>query len=65
MQWSTDVPVLLTRSVIDTTRWGHELADGTRPNVFPVNSLDDVTAALDQIEWTSSDALLDRILATT
>lgn len=58
-------PVLLTRSVIDTTRWGRELADGTRPNVFTVNSLDDVTAALDQIEWTSSDALLNRILATT
>ena len=28
-------PVLLTRSVIDTTRWGRELADGTRLNVFP------------------------------
>lgn len=58
-------PVLLTRSVIDATQWGRGLADGTRPNVFPVNSLDDVNAALDQIEWTSSGALLDRILATT
>ena len=57
-------PVLLTRSVIDTTKWGRELADGTRSNVFPVGSLDDVQAALDQIAWTSSDALLDRILAT-
>lgn len=58
-------PVLLTRSVIDATQWGRGLADGTRPNVFPVNSLDHVNAALDQIEWTSSGALLDRILATT
>lgn len=55
-------PVLLSRSVIETTRWGRELADGTRPNVFPVSSLDDVAAALDQIEWTFSDARLDRIL---
>ena len=58
-------PVLLTRSVIDTTRWGRDLADGARTNVFPVSSLDDVAAALDQIERTSSGSLLSRILATT
>lgn len=58
-------PVLLTQSVVDSTRWGRDLADGSRPNVFPVSGLDDVTAALDRIAWTSSHSIFDRVLATT
>ena len=55
-------PVLLTDSVITNTQWARELADGRRPNVYPVGGLQEVSEALDRIAWMTSDAVLDQVI---
>lgn len=55
-------PVLLTDSVIANTQWGRELADGRRPNVYPVAGLQDVSNALDRIVWMTSDDVLAQVI---
>ena len=43
-------------------QWARELADGRRPNVYPVGGLQEVSEALDRIAWMTSDAVLDQVI---
>ena len=58
-------PVILTDHVVQSTKWGRELADGSRANVYVVSTREDVHAVISRVTSMTPLESLDSMLAAS